>query len=301
MGCAPGVLACARPSTKSARMRLVLLTTLTMIAFAANSVLNRMAVDSGAIDPSSFAMIRVLAGAVALCMILTVRGGGLPAFARGRIAGAVSLAAYMIGFSLAYVSLNAGLGALILFGTVQVVMFGWSAIRGAAPSPRQLGGAGVAFAGLILALWPGDGAGGDPVGAALMVMAGIGWAIYTIAGKGSADPLASTAANFVIALPLLLILLLGTGLHAAPSGIALAITSGAVTSGLGYALWYHVLPQLRGQTAPVVQLSVPIIAILAGALLLGEAITLPIVIAAVLVLGGIALAVTAPAVRAGRN
>ncbi|MFL4470331.1 DMT family transporter [Tateyamaria armeniaca] len=279
-------------------MRILLLTCITMVAFAANSVLNRLAVDSGAIDPSSFAMIRVLAGAVALCMILTVRGGGLPVAGRGRLVGAASLAAYMIGFSLAYVTLNAGLGALILFGTVQVVMFAWSALRGAAPTARQLGGAGIAFAGLVLALWPRDGSGGDLVGASLMIMAGIGWAIYTLAGKGSADPLATTAANFVVAMPMLLVLLFGTGLHAAPSGIALAITSGAVTSGLGYALWYHVLPQLRGQTAPVVQLSVPIIAILAGAALLGEAITLPIVIATILVLGGIALTVTAPTVPA---
>ncbi|WP_299724051.1 DMT family transporter [uncultured Tateyamaria sp.] len=282
-------------------MRIALLTTLTMIAFAANSVLNRVAVDSGAIDPSSFAMIRVLAGAVALCMILSVRGGGLPVAGRGRLLGAASLSAYMIGFSLAYVSLNAGLGALILFGTVQVVMFGWSALRGAAPTARQLGGASVAFVGLILALWPRDGAGGDLVGALLMVMAGIGWAIYTLAGKGSADPLATTAANFVVAMPMLLVLLVGAGLHAAPSGIALAIASGALTSGLGYALWYHVLPQLAGQTAAVVQLSVPIIAIVAGALLLGEAVTLTILIAAVLVLGGIALTVTAPAAQAGRS
>ncbi|MEM6373990.1 MAG: DMT family transporter [Pseudomonadota bacterium] len=282
-------------------MRLALLTAITMIAFAANSVLNRMAVDSGAIDPSSFAMIRVIAGAVALCMILTVRGGALPIAARGRLIGAASLSAYMIGFSLAYVSLDAGLGALILFGTVQVVMFGWSALRGVVPAPRALGGAAVAFAGLVLALWPRDGGGGDASGAALMVIAGIGWAVYTLVGKGSADPLATTAANFVVAMPMLLVLLLGAGLYAAPSGIALAIASGAVTSGLGYALWYQVLPQLRNQTAPVVQLSVPIIAILAGALLLGETITLSVVLAAILVLGGIAVTVTAPAVQARHN
>jgi len=279
-------------------MRLALLTTLTMIAFAANSVLNRLAVDSGAIDASSFAMIRVLAGAVVLCMILTVRGGGLPIAGRGRLIGAASLSAYMIGFSLAYVTLDAGLGALILFGTVQVVMFGWSGLRGATPSLRQLGGASVAFVGLLFALWPREGAGGDLAGAVLMVVAGLGWAIYSIAGRQGADPLATTAANFVVALPMLVVLLSGTGLYAAPSGIALAITSGAVTSGLGYALWYHVLRQLGAQSAPVVQLSVPIIAIAAGALLLGETITLTIVLAAVLVLGGIALTVTAPAVQA---
>lgn len=272
-----------------------------MIAFAANSVLNRMAVDSGTIDPSSFAMIRVLAGAVALCMILTVRGGGLPLLHRGRFVGAVSLAAYMIGFSLAYVTLDAGLGALILFGTVQVSMFVWSALRGARPTRRQVAGAGIAFAGLMIALWPSDGAGGDLIGALLMVIAGLGWAAYTLAGKGAQDPLAATAANFVVAMPLLAVLLLGTGLHAAPSGIALAILSGAVTSGLGYALWYSVLPQLQGQTAAVVQLSVPIIAIAGGALLLGEALSLTIVLSAALVIGGIAIAVTASTAQSGRS
>ncbi|WP_299368952.1 DMT family transporter [uncultured Tateyamaria sp.] len=275
-------------------MRLILLTCLTMVAFASNSILNRVAVDSGAIDPSSFAIIRVLAGAIALCMILTVRGGGLPILVRGRVIGAVSLAAYMIGFSLAYVTLDAGIGALILFGTVQIAMFAWTALRGAAPTTRQLGGAGVAFAGLLLALWPKDGAAGDLSGAILMVIAGLGWAAYTLAGRGTTDPLAATAANFVVALPLLLVLVAGAGLHAAPSGIALAILAGAITSGLGYALWYHVLPQFAGQTAAVIQLSVPIIAIAMGAALLGEAISLTIIAAAVLVLGGIALAITAP-------
>lgn len=283
-------------------MRLFLLTCLTMVAFASNSVLNRLAVESGAIDASSFAVIRVLAGAVALCMILSVRGGGLPVMARGRAVGVISLTVYMVGFSLAYVTLDAGLGALILFGTVQVTMFGWSALRGAAPTMRQLTGAGVAFAGLIYALWPQGGGGGtDLSGALLMVLAGVGWAAYTLAGRGADDPLAATAANFVVTLPLLLVLLIGASLHAAPSGIALAVVCGAVTSGLGYALWYHVLPQLAAQTAAVVQLSVPIIAIAAGALLLGEAVGLSLILSALLVLGGIAVAINAPKAPADRT
>lgn len=275
-------------------MRLFLLISLTMCAFAANSVLNRFAVEQGAIDPSSFAIIRVLAGAVALCMILTVRGGGLPLFAPGRAVGALSLSAYMIGFSLAYVTLDAGLGALILFGTVQVSMFAWTALRGARPTGRQIGGAAVAFAGLVLALWPQEGATATTSGAALMVLAGLGWAAYTLAGRGAPDPLSATAANFVAALPILAVLLIGPGLYAAPSGIALAILCGAVTSGLGYALWYAVLPRIEGQTAAVVQLSVPVLAIGAGALLLGEALSVWTGVAAACVVGGIALAVTAP-------
>ncbi|WP_147109012.1 DMT family transporter [Tateyamaria sp. syn59] len=282
-------------------MRLILLTCLTMIAFASNSVLNRMAVDGGGIDPSSFAMIRVLAGAVALCMILTVRGGGLPMLHRDRIVGAFSLAAYMIGFSLAYVTLDAGLGALILFGTVQVTMFGWTALRGGHSTVRQLTGASIAFTGLLIALWPDDTSGGDIVGAALMVVAGLGWAAYTLVGKRATDPLAATAANFVWTLPLLALLLFGTNLHAAPSGIALAILSGAVTSGLGYALWYSILPRLTPQTAAVLQLSVPLIAIAAGALLLGEALSFTLALASALVVGGIAVAVTASRAQAGHS
>ena len=282
-------------------MRLILLTSVTMVAFAANSLLNRLAVESGAIDPSSFALIRVLSGAIMLCVIVTIQRRSLPVMAPGRLVGAVSLVAYMAGFSLAYATLEAGLGALILFGTVQVTMFGWSAWRGQRPLLRQIMGATIAFGGLMLVLWPRAGVSADIIGALLMVGAGLGWAAYTLAGKGTRDPLSETAANFVVALPVLLVFLVGAGLVVSPIGAGLATLSGAVTSGLGYALWYHVLPQLKAQTAAVVQLSVPIIAILAGALLLGEAITQDVVLAAALVLGGIALSVTSPTPQADRK
>lgn len=282
-------------------MRLILLTSVTMVAFAANSLLNRLAVESGAIDPSSFALIRVLSGAIMLCVIVTIQRRSLPVMAPGRLVGAVSLVAYMAGFSLAYATLEAGLGALILFGTVQVTMFGWSAWRGQRPLLRQIMGATIAFGGLMLVLWPRAGVSADIIGALLMVGAGLGWAAYTLAGKGARDPLSETAANFVVALPVLLVFLVGAGLVVSPIGAGLATLSGAVTSGLGYALWYHVLPQLKAQTAAVVQLSVPIIAILAGALLLGEAITQDVVLAAALVLGGIALSVTSPTPQADRK
>jgi len=282
-------------------MRLILLTSVTMVAFAANSLLNRLAVESGAIDPSSFALIRVLSGAIMLCVIVTIQRRSLPVMAPGRLVGAVSLVAYMAGFSLAYATLEAGLGALILFGTVQVTMFGWSAWRGQRPLLRQIMGATIAFGGLMLVLWPRAGVSADIIGALVMVGAGLGWAAYTLAGKGARDPLSETAANFVVALPVLLVFLVGAGLVVSPIGAGLATLSGAVTSGLGYALWYHVLPQLKAQTAAVVQLSVPIIAILAGALLLGEAITQDVVLAAALVLGGIALSVTSPTPQADRK
>ena len=206
--------------------------------------------------------------------------------------GALSLAAYMIGFSLAYATLDAGLGALILFGVVQVTIFIWGALRGATPSTRQLSGASLAFVGLLIALWPSEGSTSSVAGTALMVIAGLGWAAYTLVGRGATNPLAATAANFVLAMPLLMILLVGQSLNANIIGIGLAILCGAVTSGLGYSLWYAVLPKMTATTAAIVQLSVPIIAIAAGAVFFGEVVSLLIVIAAALVVGGIALAVT---------
>ena len=282
-------------------MRLILLTVLTMLAFAANSILTRMAIEGGHIDPSSFAVIRIVAGAVALTMILILRGGRLPLFERARIVGALSLAGYMIGFSLAYATLDAGLGALILFGVVQVTIFVYGALRGAVPSPRQLSGAGVAFIGLLIALWPSDGSSSSITGTALMVVAGLGWAAYTLVGRGATNPLAATAANFVLATPLLLVILIGQSLNANVLGIGLAILCGAVTSGLGYSLWYSVLPKMTSTTAAIVQLSVPIIAIGAGAVFLGEAVGIVIIIAATLVVGGIALAVTTRSVPKDRT
>ncbi|MDF1728742.1 MAG: DMT family transporter [Sulfitobacter sp.] len=282
-------------------MRLALLTALTMIAFAANSILTRMAVDGGHIDPSGFAILRVLSGAVVLCMVMTLRGGGLPVLRVRRLGGAFSLAAYMIGFSLAYLTLDAGLGALILFGVVQITMFVQGALKDRAPSRRQMGGAVVAFAGLVIALYPAPGNGADLAGALLMVMAGLGWAFYTILGRKARDPLAATTANFLLCLPILLVLLVGTGLQFSVTGAALAILSGGLTSGLGYALWYRVLPQLQQATAAIVQLSVPLIAILGGALLLGEPVTPLLMLSAALVIGGVAWAVTAGSAPAGHR
>ena len=273
-------------------MRLALLTCLTMIAFAANSILNRLAVDSGAMSPADFAALRVASGAAVLALLARVRGGGLPLWTPMRWAGALALSVYMIGFSLAYRSLDAGLGALILFGVVQVSMFTWSALRGTPATTRQVLGAAIAFAGLAFVLWPGGGVQVAPVGAALMVAAGIGWAAYSLLGKAEPDALAGTAANFVVALVPVggLALLMGLGPMTA-AGVALAVVSGAVTSGLGYATWYAILPRIDTGLAAVLQLSVPVIALAAGVLLLGERASLQLLIGAALVLGGIVLAV----------
>ncbi|KIN73697.1 DMT family transporter [Sulfitobacter guttiformis] len=274
-------------------MRLILLTLITMCAFAANSLLTRAAVEGGHIGPGAFAVLRVAAGAMTLGSIALLRGATLPLLRRVRIVGAVSLTAYMVGFSMAYMTLDAGLGALILFGVTQITMFGHAAITGQVPTARQVTGACVAFCGLVLVLWPGEESVTDPAGAALMCLAGLGWAAYTIAGRTAADPLATTGANFILCLPLIAVLLYKSGLEADQTGMFLAVVCGAVTSGLGYALWYSVLRQMQGATAAVVQLSVPVIAIIAGAVMLGEVVTPIVMIAAALVVGGIGWSVTA--------
>ncbi|WP_170466728.1 DMT family transporter [Ruegeria arenilitoris] len=274
-------------------MKLFLLTALTMCAFAANSILNRMAIDSGASDPTAFAVVRVLAGAVVLACLVLLRAGSLPLLNRRRVAGAGSLSLYMIGFSLAYLSLDAGLGALILFGVVQITMFAVTSTTGITPTLRQIAGAAIALLGLAYVLWPTGTVQVDTAGAALMVAAGVGWAIYSLVGKSEPDALSGTAANFVVALPVTALALVATGgaWHMTANGYLLAALSGGVTSGMGYALWYRVLRQLAPTTAAVVQLSVPIIAIVGGVILLGEVASLRLVVGAVLVLGGIALAV----------
>lgn len=263
----------------------LLLISLTMTAFALNSVLNRVAVAGGHADPAGFAVLRVAAGALVLAVLLLARSGRFETGLPRRWWGAVALALYMIGFSLAYRNLDAGLGALILFGTVQIALFAYGALREVAPNVQQITGAAVAFGGLILALWSGEG--GSLAGAVLMVAAGLGWAGYTVAGRGAADPVAATATQFLLCLPLMLPMLLMPGLHLSAIGVVLAVLSGGVTSGLGYALWYRVLPSLPGARAAVVQLSVPVIAIALGAALLGEALSLRVILAAALVLGGI--------------
>lgn len=271
-------------------MRLFLLTTLAMIAFAANSILNRVGVDQGGMDPVTFAAIRVLAGAVMLVILVRFRGRALVLSGRLRWIGAASLATYMLGFSLAYLTLEAGIGALILFGTVQITMFLGALRGGERPSTQRMFGALIALAGLAFLLLPGASA--PPFfGSALMVAAGIGWGIYSLVGRSEPDALAGTAANFILCLGVMALafVVLRDGSDLPPFGIAMAVLSGAVASALGYALWYGLLPVLGATRAAVSQLSVPVIAIVAGALLLNEALTGRVMLASALVLGGIAL------------
>ncbi|MFO1202082.1 MAG: DMT family transporter [Tabrizicola sp.] len=270
-------------------MQLFLLTALTMVAFAANSVLNRWAVGPGHVGAVEFACIRVLAGAAMLAiLVLRQRGSLVLPGRKGRLGGVLGLSAYLIGFSLAYRGLDAGTGALVLFGTVQVTMFAGALLSGEVVPLRRWAGAGLALCGLALIAAPGAVA---MVPLALMAVAGLGWGIYSLAGRGAADPLAATAWNFLLSLPLVLPVGLASGVSAPDAlGTVLAIVSGAVTSGLGYALWYRVLPQLGAARAAVAQLSVPVIAALGGAAIMGEVPSPRFWAAASLVLGGVALA-----------
>lgn len=269
-------------------MRLALLTALAMLAFAGNSLLNRAAVGAGLIDPFAFAAIRVAAGAVVLLALVRARGLALPW--RGRLGPVLALTAYMLGFSAAYLGLEAGTGALILFATVQVTMFAGALRGGEVLPPRRWLGAGLALAGLAALLLPGTGAVPALPPALAMMAAGIGWGIYSLSGRAGADPLAATAANFALALPLVLLPLAVAPLHVSAAGAALAVASGAVASGLGYALWFAVVPRLGAARAAVAQLSVPVIAMAGGALLLAELPGPGVLAAAALVLAGVALA-----------
>jgi len=275
-------------------MRLFLLTALTMVAFAANSILNRMALAGGHIGAADFGTIRLVAGALMLAALSLWLRGGLRLGGTARATGVLSLLAYIYGFSLAYGALDAGLGALILFGVVQITMFAGGLIAHEAMPVRRWIGAGLALLGLGWLLWPGAVVQVSALHGLFMTAAGVGWGIYSLAGRKSGDALQATAANFVIAAPLGLAIGFGLPLDPVPMalpGIVLAVLSGAVTSGLGYALWYSVLPKLAASVAAVAQLTVPVIALAGGMLLLGEALTLQTLLASALVLAGVAVSV----------
>lgn len=286
-------------------MRLFVLTALVMIAFAGNSLINRLAVGGGLMDPLTFAFWRVLGGAVVLIGLVALRrmrsGGNLWPQCAGRMAGVASLVVYLLGFSYAYTQLPTGAGALILFGLVQITMFS-GAVIGAEPlHPARWIGAATAFAGLVLLLAPGTDAALDLPATLSMAAAGVGWGIYSLSGRAQADALGATAANFLLAVPILAAALLvapeaPTALT--PYGLGLALLSGIITSGLGYALWYQILPALGAARAAVAQLTVPLIAATAGLVLLAEPLDLRFVLATCLILGGVALALLTPKAKA---
>lgn len=281
-------------------MPLVFLVLLVLIAFAANSVLGRMAISWGYMDALGFGLLRLASGAAMLGLLCILRRRNLRQPLFSSLKGGAALTVYMMGFCLAYQGLDAGLGALILFGVVQIAMFGWSAVRGASPSLVQLGGAGLAFAGLAYVIWPDKSLEVSLWDAALMGLSGLGWAAYSLIGRGVRDPLAASAVNFLWATAMMLPLVWGVqgaGLSASlitAQGILLAVVSGALTSGLGYALWYRVLPRLEAAVAATIQLSVPVLAILGGVIFLAEPVGTRLVLGTLVVLAGIALVIWAP-------
>lgn len=270
--------------------RIVALTSLAMIAFAGNSLLCRLALIHTVIDAASFTTIRLISGALTLWLVAGMRRGA--SIGGGNWLSALALFAYAAGFSFAYVSLPAATGALLLFGAVQATMIGHGVWAGERLRKLQLVGLILAFAGVVGLLLPGLSA--PPLfGSVLMVGAGVAWGIYSLRGQGAGDPTQVTAGNFLRAVAFTAVLSLAMFNSASVdfAGFGYAVASGALASGLGYALWYTALPALKATHAATVQLSVPVLAAVGGIVFLGEPITLRLALASVAILGGIALVI----------
>ena len=276
-------------------LRVALLTAITLVAFAANSLLCRMALAPGLVDPVGFTAIRLGSGvAVLVPLAMMMAEPRTDRRAAGSWRSGLALFVYAMAFSLAYVSLETGTGALILFSSVQATMIGAGLWRGERPTVREWTGLVVAMTGLVYLVLPGMAA-PDPAGAALMVASGVGWGVYSLRGKGQVAPVATTAGNFLRALLLAaagLALAWGT-IQASPRGVAIAMISGAVTSGLGYVIWYITLRDLTATRAAIVQLAVPVIAAVGGVLILDEEPTLRLAVSTVMILGGVGAAILA--------
>src|SRR5947208_3065914 len=275
--------------------RVFILTLLAIIAFASNSLLCRAALKQTTVDAATFTFVRVFSGAAALWLIVKMRhASGLTdnRHIRGYWLSALALFAYTAAFSFAYVDLSAGTGALLLFGAVQATMILWGLYKGERLDAIQIAGFVVAVTGLIVLVFPGLSA--PPlIGSILMLGAGVAWGIYSLRGKGGKNAASATTGNFVRAVPFAAVvsIVFIRWLHVDLAGVSYAIISGAITSGLGYVIWYSALPGLKAASAATVQLSVPVLAATGGILLLGEPLTLRYLLASIAILGGIALVV----------
>lgn len=280
-----------RAATTSPDIRTMSLTSLTLVAFASNSILCRLALGQHLVDAGTFTFIRLLCGGIILAVLVAVRDRKLPVF-HLRWGGGLALFAYAAPFSFAYLRIPAGVGAIILIGAVQSTMIGWDLIRGRRMRRQELFGLTLAMAGLVVLTLPGASA-PDIVGAALMAFAGIAWGVYSLRGKSVDDPLRATAGNFVLSLVFVVPLAL-VGVdesHASSEGILLAVSSGAIASGVGYAIWYTALRGLTSTQAALAQLLVPVLAALGGVLLLGETATPRLFLSGALTMAGLWLAV----------
>ena len=267
-------------------------TILAMIAFAANSLLNRLALGNSTVDASSYTAMRLVSGAIMLGVIGTATKEKGWIIQRGNWQSAAFLFLYAIAFSFAYLSLNTGTGALLLFGSVQLTMILAALYNRECPSILEWMGLFLALGGLVYLVFPGLKA-PSPLGSMLMVAAGISWGFYTLRGRGSSDPLADTASNFIRAVPFVLVISLfnAKNIHLSTYGLILAGISGAITSGLGYVIWYAALRGLTTTRAATVQLAVPVLAAWGGIIFLSEEVSFRLLLAGILVLGGIGLAV----------
>ena len=263
-----------------------------MIAFAANSVLCRMALNEEGIDPASFTSIRLISGATILLLLVYASKARPKSSSKGSWASAAILFIYAVTFSFAYVSLDAGTGALIVFATVQITMITSALFQGKKMKSSEWIGVILAFGGFVYLVLPGVTA-PSLSGLLLMILSGMAWGIYSLRGKSSSRPLDDNAFNFLRAIPFVIVLLLFSidKIQTTPQGITLAIVSGAITSGIGYTIWYMALKGLSAIHASIVQLIVPVIAAIGGVLFLSEIISLRLVVASILILGGISIAI----------
>ena len=269
------------------------LTVLVLVAFAANSLLCRLALAEPNIDPASYTAVRLITGAVTLWIVAVFRRDGSFGKSGGSWTSAAMLFLYSVTFSFAYISLSTGTGALILFAAVQITMIAVGLYTGERPEILEWLGLFIAVSGLIYLVSPGITA-PSILGSVLMATAGIAWGVYSLRGRGASDPVAATTDNFLHTVPLAVavVLLWLPTLTITPMGFLWAALSGSITSGVGYVLWYAALPHLTATRAATVQLAVPVLATLAGVVVLSEAISLRLVISAVAILGGVALAVS---------
>jgi len=269
-------------------IKTILLTTLAMIAFAANSILCRFALGNRTIDASSFAIIRLISGAIVLFTILKISSKKNNTKKSGSWTAGLMLFLYAVTFSFAYISLNTGTGALILFGSVQITMILMAIISGYRLNISEWIGVLIAFLGFVYLVLPGVSS-PSLLGFFLMTIAGIAWGIYTIRGQGSVNPLVDTTYNFLRTVPIVIILAVLTikNIHYSYSGVLLAMLSGGVASGIGYTIWYMALRGLTATQAAVVQLFVPVIAAIGGVIFMSELITLRLLLSAIMILGGI--------------
>jgi drug/metabolite transporter (DMT)-like permease len=278
-------------------MRVALFAALALTGFAANSLLTRAGLGAGRIDAATFTGLRLTSGALTLLLLARLRGGGRATAGGGSWSSAAALAGYAIAFTLAYARVGAGIGALILFGSVQITMIGTGLVRGERPARADWAGIAVAFAGLVVLTRPGATS-PDPIGSLLMAVAGACWGAYSLAGRRVHDPLLATTGNFVraTAVAMAFVAVSWSTRHVTSTGAWLAIASGSLASGIGYTFWYAALPSLASWRAAVLQLIVPVATAAAAVFLLGETITTRLVIAMIAVVCGIGLTIR-PATR----